>query len=255
MTKGSTKPFEDNIHMTSSTEMDFVTAVEGGAPLPIAFKTRAALDDWRRENDLDALPIGRRRKAIVVSGRVKPWGYPEGYSYQQVWVAANYRRYRDAVKFRLKTTEGSIKDVHLYDGDHAVSKTRLMQAWPEAWVNMILVESSVNQSIGAMMEKDPLLIDVDQDRIDLNAECILKAFLRKTGPLTRSDLGLYLSACRTRFISFSQRQRPVPISSAPDVLEEFAMSERADRLFVKIAESVGVEPNSVLGKKRMMIIR
>ncbi len=242
--------FDDQILMIHSTEMDFLTAIEGDVRLPIATKDRSALKGWVEENKLTIVPIGRRRKAVVVSGQVMRWGYPEGLEYSQIWVSVRYSSYRDAVKAQLRTLEGSEKDIHLFDGDHAVSQARLSDIWPDAWVNMILVERSVNRAVGAMLEKEPLDIAAGQQRVEMNAECILKAFLEREGTLTRSDLASYLKACRSRFVSLSGKGSLIMDGSTSAQFEEFAMSERADEFFAQLCRDTGVDPSEVLPRKK-----
>ncbi|WP_106745378.1 hypothetical protein [Yoonia maritima] len=60
--------------MIRSTELDFLTAIEGDVSLPIAVRDKDALHDWVAENRLSISPIGRRRKAVMVSGLVDRWG-------------------------------------------------------------------------------------------------------------------------------------------------------------------------------------
>ena len=158
------------------------------------------------------------------------------------------------MKAHLRTLEGSEKDIHLYDGDHAVSQARLSEIWPAAWVNLILVERSMNRAVGAMLEKDSLDIAAGQPRVEMNAECILKAFLEREGALTRSDLASYLKACRDRFISLLGKSRLISNGSISAQLEEFAMSERADEFFAKICRDTGIDPIDVLPRKQMMVV-
>lgn len=247
--------FDDQILMIHSTEMDFLTAIEGDVRLPIAVKDWNALEAWVKENALSIMPIGRRQKAVVVSGKVMRWGYSDGLDYSQIWVAVRYGDYRDAVKARLRTLEGSEKDIYLYDGDHAVSQARLREIWPEAWVNMILVERSMNRAVGAMLEKDPLDVAAGQERVEMNAECILKAFLERDGALTRSDLPSYLRACRTRFISLVGGGSLITDGSVSAHFEEFAMAERADEFFAQISHDAGGDPGDVLPGRRMIVVR
>lgn len=245
--------FDDQILMIHSTEMDFLTAIEGGARLPIAMEDFNALGDWVKENKLTIAPIGRRRNAVVVSGKVMPWGHPEGLSYSQIWVAVRYRAYRDSVRAYLRALEGSEKVFHLYDVDHAVSKARLNKIWPAAWVNLILVERSMNRAVGAMLEKDPLNIANGQQRIEMNAECILKAFLEQKGALSRPDLASYLKACRDRFISLSGKGSLMSNGSISAQLAKFTMSEHADEFFAQICRDTGIAVSDVLPPKKMII--
>lgn len=246
--------FDDQILMINSTEMDFLTAIEGDVRLPIAMKDWNALDAWVRENMLSVQPIGRRKKAVVVSGNVKGWGYQKGIAYSQIWVAVHYRSYRDAMKACVRRLEGSDKNIHLYDADHAVSQARLAEVWPEAWVNLIIVKRSINRAVGAMLEKDLLDVIAGQERIEINAECILKAFLNREGALTKSDLALYLRACRTRFVSLAGKTNLTTDGSVSDDLVQFAMSEHASEFFAKISCDLGIQPNEALPQKQMIVI-
>lgn len=245
---------ENKILMIGSTELDFLTAIEGEVSLPIAFRDKEALQYWVGQNRLSVLPIGRRRKAVVVSGLVERWGYSEGLTYNQIWVDVGYRAYRDAVKSLLRMSEGSTKDIHRYDGDHAVSRTRLSRVWPQAWVNLVLVERGLNRSIGAMMEKDTLHVDQNTKRLGMNAECILKAFLVREGPLKRSDIASYLRECRDRFVLLASSGQLISDGSVSAEIEKFAMSERADEFFAKMADDCGVDLKSVLPEKQMIVL-
>lgn len=126
----------------------------------------------------------------------------KGLAYEQVWASINYERYRNAVKFKIRTTEKSLKTVDLYDSDHAVAKTRLSKVWPDAWVNMLLVEKSLNRSIGSLLEKDPITPEAGANLIVANLECILKLFLVRTAELKRDRVGEYLKEAETQFLSF-----------------------------------------------------
>lgn len=227
------------LFMVHSSEMDFATSIEHDHMLPIAFKDRGALERWlESEVNLDITPIGKRDDKVniaIVHGQVSVFGYKDGLSYRQTWANVNYKRYREAIKFQIRTTEGSLKTVDIYDCDHAVSQNRLAACWPDAWVNMLLVESGINRSIGAMMEKEPLRIEPYQDRIEINAECILKAFLRRNGTLRRSNLQSYLKQARERFIEY-------PTSSSEiDDIHVFTMAENATNFFDHLTRELGLE--------------
>ena len=244
------KHFDETILSINSTELDYLTAIEGGMCLPIAFKNKEALKKWMCEHDLVFQSIGRRRKVVVVSGYLKPWGCEGRLSYDQIWAAASHDGYRDAIKFRLTTVEGSVKNIHLYDGDHAVSRTRLTDIWPQAWVNMVLVERSLNRSVGAMMEKHSLSVAGGQDRINMNAECIIKTFLRKRGRLTESNLGNYLRECRDRFLKLGKKGVLLREKTSAGDIQEFFMSEHADEFFAEVCRDMNIDYSEVLEEKR-----
>lgn len=234
--------------------MDFVTAIEADVSLPIAFDSRSALNKWVGANDLKFSAIGKRRKAVRICGRVHGFGPDANIGYNQIWVAAKYFGYRDAVKVQLKASEGSLKDIHFYDGDHAVSRTRLTKIWPDAWVNLVLVESSVNRAVGSMMEKEPLDVTSDDVRIDINAECILKTFLRKSGSLSRTDLATYLRECRDRFVKLAKGESGSTTKEALELVERFTMGQNADNFFAQIAEDLEIDPAHVLPSRRIVVV-
>lgn len=193
-------------------------------------------------NDLRADPIGKRdheSNVALVHGRVFPLGFKEGLSYCQIWVNVTYKRYRSAIKFQIKTTEGALKTVDLYDGDHAVSQTRLAKCWPDAWVNMILAESSINRAVGAMMEKAALSVRPEEDRVAINAECVLKTFLGREGALQRTEIREYLKQARERFLSFTTNLSGVVTMRD---LHMFAMANNATVFFDHLARELGLDP-------------
>jgi hypothetical protein len=114
-----------------SSKMDFRTLVERGIRPPIAFRTKADLDDWVAcaRNELKYRPVGERdieQHVAVVDGMVA------GLYYTQVWVRAAYDGYRPALKCQVKFVEGAIhlqKNlealVHGEDADHAVGRSRI----------------------------------------------------------------------------------------------------------------------------------
>jgi hypothetical protein len=194
-------------HIRSS-ELDFFTFIEHDYPPPIAFENREALQRWANAGRLQIDNIGRRdgqKNVILVHGRFVPYFGGDGLWYSQVWASVNYKKYRNAIKFHIRTTEGNEKPIGIYDGDHAVGQTRLKKVWPDAWVNMILVERRVNRAIGSMLEKEPLVPDPLSDGITINPECILKTFLTREGALERSQMRAYLKEARQRFASIPNR--------------------------------------------------
>jgi hypothetical protein len=226
------------LFMVNSSELDFLTSIEHDYLPPIAFKDRPALDRWlQSHSNLGCTKIGRRdeNNVVIIHGQLSIFGYKDGLSYRQIWANVNYTRYRDAIKFQIKTTEGALKTVDLYDCDHAVGQTRLAACWPDAWVNMVLIESGINRAVGAMMEKLPLNIDPDQDYIEINAECALKTFLRREGALQRADLPHYLQQARQRFIKFNRT------SDILTDLHVFTMAENATNFFDHLARELGLE--------------
>ena len=121
---------------------------------------------------------------MLVHGLVKPWPLTkndigQGLYYRQVWSRVDYDYCRNAIKFAMMCSEGDHKTEHLYEADHVVSRTRLAKVWPEARVNMVLVEKGISRAIGAMLEKDPLNIPTDAAHIEINAESILKTFFNR----------------------------------------------------------------------------
>lgn len=253
MNAKSGPPLEEQIHFVKSTEMDIFTAVEAGVQLPIAFRDKAALEAWAEENNLTVESIGRRRKAHVVRGQIFLWGHDDGLEYAQIWVALEYRAYRAAMRAHVAKREGSEKDIHLYDCDHAVSRTRLRKVWPNAWVSLILVKRSLNRAIGAMMEKSPLHVTVDQDRLDLDAEAVLKALYNKAGRLTADDLAHYLRSCRERFLTLPSGE--FRSNDPMAALQLYFMTDRADTFFARIAEKHELDVSAVIPKKKFAVLQ
>lgn len=251
-TEGS-HPIEDQVHLVKSTEMDIFTAVEAGVQLPIAFRNKFALEAWADENQLRVGPIGKRRKAHIVRGQISVWGQPEGLDYAQIWVAVEYRAYRDAMKAHISQQEGSEKDIQRYDCDHAVSRARLKEVWPDGWVSLILVKRSLNRAIGAMMEKSPLHVGAEQDRLDLDAEAVLKALYTRGGKLQARELAQYLRVCRARFLTLPSAD--VAPTEAMSGVQLFFMAERADAFFARLAERHGIEAAAVLPKKKFAVLQ
>ena len=191
-----------------SSELDFFTFIEHDYPPPIAFENRTKLQKWAEEGGLRLDALGDRdeeKDVVLVHGRYRPWYGGDGLYYRQVWVSVHYRRYRNAIKFLIRKSEGQDKPIGIYDGDHAVGKTRLKTIWPEAWVNMVLVDRRINRAIGSMLEKDPLVPDSLSDGITINTECILKTFLTRQGKLSRTDVRSYLREARQRFAGLGRQ--------------------------------------------------
>ena len=235
---------DDHLFTVSSSEMDFLTLIEHEYRPPIAFKNKQALVSWTNENCLNIEPLGKRDidNVALVHGDICLWGGDIRLSYRQIWANINYDYYRSAMKFNILRTEGSLKTVHLYDGNHAVSKKRLGDCWPDAWVNMILVESSLNQSIGAMMEKDPLELTPHQEQIGLHAECTLKTFLRREGSLTKSEIREYLAQARNRFISIQKPPAEILTGQeALDAIELRTMAENANGFFDQLTRELKID--------------
>lgn len=231
--------------------MDFVTAIEADHLLPIAFKNRGALDAWVNCNELSTNKLGRRddvAAVVLIDGLVKPWPLKktdvgQGLHYRQVWARVDYDHYRNAMKFVIKESEGSHKTVHLYDADHAVSKTRLASLWREAWVNMVFVEKGVNRAIGAMMEKDPLDVPSEADCIEINAESVIKTFFNRGDErMERNRLREYLGYARTRFVQFKNESEAMFQIGTRARLENFLMSENAWGFFDHLAATLQLDP-------------
>ena len=246
---------KEELFWINSSEMDFVTAIEADYKIPIAFKNLEALNRWiDQETELKRISLGQRdieADVLLLSGLLKPWPLEkadtgQGIFYRQVWARVDYNGYRDAIKFAIKQSEGSRKCVHLYDGDHAVSRARLQAWWPQAWVNIVLVERGVNRAVGSMLEREPLKIPEQFDRITINAESILKTFCERSDqPMVRSQVREYLHEARRRFMIFKNRSRAPLLTEEVEIstaLSEFSMSENAWSFFDEFASNLGVEP-------------
>lgn len=210
----------------ASTYMDFVTAVEADILFPIAFRNRRALNAWVSANDLCEQRIGRfdmKKSAVLVSGQVRVWPSGGRY-YSQVWVRVTHRGYRNSILRHIKESNDFSGAVAGFDADHAVSKKRLSELWPDAWVNLTLVKGSINRSIGSMLEKDPLEVDGADDVINANLEFILKLLLRRGEKLTRNNIQEYFDDVSKRFVTGGSS------------LDEFVMASNADSFLTEIAK-------------------
>lgn len=91
-----------------------------------------------------------------------------------------------------------------HDADHTVGRERLRKLWPNAWVNLVFVESGINRAIGSLMEKNSVQSSNDE-MILLNLACLLRVFLKpKQTPLSLDELKTYVSKVRRCFLSTSR---------------------------------------------------
>lgn len=206
--------------------MDFATAVEADVLYPIAFKNRAALDRWAAGENLHPYKIGKFKKdksAISYRGTIRVWPTGELY-YSQIWIRAKFRNYRKSVLRHLvecNDLDGSVED---YDADHAVSKKRLTNIWPDAWVNLALVERSMNRSIGAMLEKDALSVNNGASVIHANLEFVLKLLCKSAGTMRRENLQFYFDEVGESFLSeIFNLDDLLAVNNADDFLTGIAM--------------------------------
>jgi hypothetical protein len=186
-----------------SSKLDFITLLEQAYRPPIAFASKAALDDWIEAERLNCVRVGRRDlfDVVVVHGGINVWGKGE-LSYSQVWVSTTYDYYRNALKFQVKKMAGpNLDGIEFHDADHAVGRARLMKHWPDGWINLMFVESGINRSVGAMMETVPLFIDAGQSWIDLNVESILKMFFKKEDSLTPPKIPEYFQEAANKMVA------------------------------------------------------
>ena len=216
-----------------STHMDFATSVEADTLYPIAFRNREALNNWASGHDLNSYKIGsftKDKSAVSFRGSLSVW--PSGsIFYSQVWVRARFRNYRKSILRHLVESNDLDGDVEKYDADHAVSKKRLTKEWPDAWVNLTLVDHSINRSIGAMLEKEPLRPENGSSVIYANLEFLLKLFCQFKGKMTRDELQAYFDEAGDRFLS------------NPKDLESFVFVNNADGFLTEIADGNGLKNN------------
>jgi hypothetical protein len=182
-----------------SLEMDFKTLLEASERPPVAFENRKGLEDWMASNSLSDERIGKRRlhNICLVVGQVSTPLGPRLYS--QVWAKATYRTYRYAYLAHVLQTFGSNLDLSAHDIDHAVSKAHVAEFWPEAWVNLLLVERSLNRAIGPMLERN-LRAPVGTS-ISFGLEPALKLFYQRMMRLKRSQAESYLAQTSQHFIT------------------------------------------------------
>lgn len=214
-----------------STFMDFATAVEADVRYPIAFRDRAALDRWAAGENLHPYKIGTFKKdksAVSYRGTLRIWPNGELY-YSQVWIKAKFRSYRKSILRHLVECNDLDGVVDNYDADHAVSKKRLTSVWPDAWVNLALVNRSMNRSIGAMLEKDPLGVEKGDSVIYANLEFLLKLLCKPVAMMRRENLQVYFDEASERFLG--------NISSLEDILAV----NNADGFLTDIAVNNGLE--------------
>ncbi len=214
-----------------STHMDFVTSVESDTLYPIAFRNREALNNWASGHGLHSYKIGsftKDKSAVSLRGSLSVWP-SGGIFYSQVWVRARFKNYRKSILRHLVDSNDLDGDVGKYDADHAVSKKRLTKEWPDAWVNLTLVDHSINRSVGAMLEKEPLLSDSSSSVIYANLEFLLKLFCQFKGRMTRDELQAYFDEAGNRFLS------------NPTDLDSFVFVNNANVFLTKIADDNGLK--------------
>lgn len=215
----------------SSTHMDFLTAIEADILFPVAFRDRSALTDWAGVSNLKIHRIGRfdpEKSAVLLSGAIPVWGGGARY-YSQIWVRAGYGGYRKSLLRHLKESEAFTSAMPSLDADHAVSRKRLSQIWPDAWVNLILVDRPINRAIGAMLEKDNLRVRPHNAEINANLEFLLKLFLKADKKLSRESLQEYFNEVSGHFLQ-----------KCSD-LNSFAMVSNADGFLTEVAENWGIQ--------------
>lgn len=199
-------PIFENVEQlmaVTSTGLDFQTLVEAGYRQPIAFKNQKVLLSWADGlTDFEPLSIGRRRlsNVMIVAGSTK---IPARF-YSQVWVRAGYKSYRRAMLQHYRETIGGSK-ISRFDIDHAVSRKTVRHHWPEAWVNALYVESGINRSIGALMEKQTKKYLDGADTVLFNAECLLKLFYDRSGKLSRSNIEDYMQQASFKFLTSAEQ--------------------------------------------------
>lgn len=186
----------------STTYLDFVTAVEAGIKFPIAFRDRAAMEQWAGTSRLDTKKIGqinKQKSAVLLDGAIPTLQGGSRY-YSQVWVRAKYHDYRASILRYLRTSNDFIEGAGIYDADHALSKKRLTTLWPDAWVNLTLVGHSINRSIGAMLEKCPLEVSENETSVFANLEFLLKLTITRTERMSGENLQTYFNEASIRFL-------------------------------------------------------
>ncbi len=193
----------EQLMAVTSSKLDFQTLVEAGHRQPIAFKNRCLLLSWAGGLvDFDPQTIGRRsiHNVMIVTGSTKF----HSRFYQQVWVRASYKPYRRAMaQYYRDSTGGS--QIGRYDIDHAVSRKTLKSFWPEAWVNALYVESGINRSIGALMERQTAANLTNADTVLFNAECYLKLFYDRSGRLSRPGIGTYMQRATCKSLTSTEQ--------------------------------------------------
>lgn len=208
------------IHM-AITRLDHITAIEGNLKVPIAFKTKDLLLNWFQNESIIPSKIGKfsENNALLFHGDIINF---EGirHSYTQIWVRADYKKYRSSILRYIKNQEDTTIDNDI-DADHAVSKKRLLRQWDNPWVNLLVINKRINRSIGSMIERDiePILGDYEL----ANLAFILKLFDTTEGKLERNNLQQYFDqACDTFRLKINNTRDLSARIYAEDTLDKIA---------------------------------
>lgn len=180
---------------------DYASFMEETQQAPAAaFSDRSDLDAWISDTyDCPTIePFGTGKNAFRIYGSLQ-----KGGSFEQIWVAAGYRRYRDLF---VRTGHGAYgeRDLAPVDADHVIARTILCNA-PRAWVAICPVYSSSNRGFGRI-EKRMLKFDPGDRVKRLTPGAAFKIF---NGRMIsdRIELDLAMKCHSGRNHSFGRRQK------------------------------------------------
>jgi len=184
-----------------------MTMLEDHVRPPIAFRSKVHLLKWGRRNQLLFKKLGRRNEQQVVCLVGSVTGENYLWPYSQVWARADYKYYRNACNFVLTKRHGFTVDSNTQDVDHAVSKSYLLRHWPDAWVNILYVDSTLNRSVGSMLEKT--MPAPQRPVIEFNIQSLLKILFDKSENenLNTKNLTDYFYRAASRLILTSEDQK------------------------------------------------
>lgn len=167
---------------TMQMRIDYADFMEqlGYAP-PIAFGSRAALDNWLKKTltGLQLQSVGISGQGISAYGSIK--GVP---AFEQIWVKANFPRYRDIMKEVALRNYGEDAIAGM-DADHVLAKVTLEQM-PDAWVALFPVPPSSNRGFGNI-EKGLPKYNPQTQQVDLTPLAAFKIYSGQI-PKTPSEL-------------------------------------------------------------------
>jgi hypothetical protein len=141
--------------------LDFATYLENTHNLPtMMFENTSIFLKWiRSERGLQAeilkgVPLS---KMCRVHGTIKRGGVQ--LSYDQLWVKATYRRYRNPfVKHHAFRDRFDPRDLSSLHADHVINRARLRKL-PDAWVVLFPVYGANNSRFGSLVEKKLLPLE------------------------------------------------------------------------------------------------
>ncbi|WP_133258757.1 hypothetical protein [Novacetimonas cocois] len=224
-----------------SSGLDFKTLIEANVSVPIAFKDLVSLKSWSESNNLSISEIDddNDKIGLIISGDISSG--QDKLSYRQIWVDINNDKYREQLIITASNVFGKRLTFNGRDADHAVGRSRIKAAWPNAWINLVFVERGINRSVGSMLERS--ILTPTEDYVTLNSEAILKMFFEKTERLSVINICSYLKEARNAFIVADDTISRFKIGeiSLAHAKWEINMHNNATAFFEKISEKYDCE--------------